>query len=587
MSPMPKLRLIGAVLLLEGIGAFALLLLGLPVLFSISAFVPFLPIIISAVCLVVPLLHLIVGVMCLAATPTAWPAVIVVNSFKLFCFSLLLLLSPVLLLLWLVTNLVAIVNGELAFLALNILVIALIAYYVWIIRSTNFIAGPDGPIRDAEADPFGRNLLTTDCFRRSFLLAGFLTRRAGAAIYALPLLSSNRATSFRLNREDGIELVRVARRMTYVSGSELLRHDPRPPVTYLRNFFNDGREVDRAELTQSYSRVRFFSELAANPLMAIVGFLLRRVGGGVKERHSGLNLTRLNLGDAAPPANKIEMALSEEELLGSIFNLKGPFIAIGNPKEQQGEVRDYGASRIYAEPGDHDWREKVRWMLNHSSLIIFKIDPEIEGWGFDPGWEIERADLINLTWWEIITAAENVPLDKLIFYLPLHRYKRHRRDYYESIRRVMSRHTTINFPRRLGNNRFIELDVQGDGRGVSVLALLRRHYLARKDGAVRHNPYLFFEWLLVQIQNSFTQLRNAASWSAIILSLIFVIIKLADAMAPPSHGFQPPRQSGGPSIGEQLIVLLAIQIILTFYLWLARMVIAGLKFFVRAVTARL
>lgn len=578
MPPTFRIRLIGAVFLLEGVCVSVLIFFCMAALSFDSALLLVLAVILTGI-LTVALIHIIAGMMCIAGTPAAWPAAIILNTFKLFFFwfSLFLLaqLAPVPFAIGGPRYSLAIMGTMMGLVLLFIVLSPLIiTYYIWTVRNTNFLAGPDSLIRATDADPFGHNLLTSSYSRRCVLLTSFLVRRAGAAISSSSqLLSGDRATSFRFNREDGKELAQIARKMTYLPGTELLINDKRPPVIYLRNFFNDGRKVAAAASSPVNQYVSVFQALATNPLMALAGFMLGPLFRSLRGQETKREMNFLNLSDTPSQPDQMEVALSEEEWLGSIFNLKGPFIAIGNPKEKEGKtLRDYGASRIYA--GD-DWQERVGDMLRYSSLVVFKIDPESEGWGMDPDMEAERKDLINLTWWEIMTASKKVPLDKLIFYLPFHRYKRHKKDYYESICRAMSRHTTIKFPERLSNKMFIELDIQGNGSGISSLSLLRRYYFSGSGLPIRHNPYSLLEWLFVKCRNGFVHLTNAASWSIIVLSLIFFVANLLDAMSPPEV-FPVRKQSSGVST-NLIMGFLVICLHLTFFLLIVRWVINRLR----------
>lgn len=568
MYPTLRLRLIGAAFLLEGTGAFVLIAWAASALELGPASALILAPILMGI-LVVALIHVVVGAMCIVGTPIAWPTAIILNAGKLFFLSRLLSVVPFLVIISLALFPLVLLLAVLIFSA----ILPVSIYYLWTVRNTNYLAGFDSFIRDSEADPFACNLLTTVYSQRAFLLISALTRWAGLAICSFRFFSSDHAAFFKLNREHGRALVQVAREMTYLPGSELLAHDERPPVTYLRNFFNDGRKIDHIAFAPAHRHWGWLQGLA-NPLTALWALPLRWMFRSLRDNRSALKLTSLNLSESPAQLAQDEIALSEEEWLSSIFSLKGPFIAIGNPKEKEEKMlRDYGAARIYA--NNYDWQEKVLHMLRHSSLVVFKIDPEAEGWGADPDLESRRERQINWTWWEIATAAKEVPLNKVIFYLPFHRYKKDRRAYYQSVQQTMWRHTNIRFPGYFSS--FIELDEQGNGYAVSPLSLLRRYYFAGKKPAVRHNPYALVEWAMIKLKNGFTHLLNAASWSALILSLPVLALELAERASTP-RGF-PVQRSREDSFFtvEVILALLVIHLMLTFFILIITFVISSYR----------
>jgi len=86
---------------------------------------------------------------------------------------------------------------------------------------------------------------------------------------------------------------------------------------------------------------------------------------------------------------------TEEELLASLFNQIGPFLAIGKPHE---ELPTLGASRLYVDDGD--WEEAVTDLMSRARLVVLRTG-ETEG-------------LI----WEASRAVKKVSPEKLLLVVP-------------------------------------------------------------------------------------------------------------------------------------------------------------------------
>lgn len=128
----------------------------------------------------------------------------------------------------------------------------------------------------------------------------------------------------------GAWCLRRGRQLNAVSPHELLRHDSRPPVIYLRSFLDDGKYGS----------------------------------GNSVGSHIGLYLDTPR----------------EEEDLAAVMAKSGPFLAIGNPKEPLPEL---GAARIYV-PDAH-WQEVVKDLVADAQLVILRA-------GETPGlmWEVQQ-----------------------------------------------------------------------------------------------------------------------------------------------------------------------------------------------------
>ena len=128
------------------------------------------------------------------------------------------------------------------------------------------------------------------------------------------------------------------RRLRAKGAEDVLSHDERPPIVYLRPF-----ESDRASMTPSLQLRR-----RLRPLRNMVG------PGGVRKTW--------------------ELRLAD--LLGDV----GPFVTIGDPTETLPRV---GAARLYV--GDDAWHQTVEDVLGRGGTIILHA-------GDSPGldWEVER-----------------------------------------------------------------------------------------------------------------------------------------------------------------------------------------------------
>jgi hypothetical protein len=134
----------------------------------------------------------------------------------------------------------------------------------------------------------------------------------------------------------GKAAVDAGRRMRQLDGWDELRRDPRPPVIFLRPFFEDVRKH--------------------------YGFPVGRKIGGQSENYRS---------ESTAPEPKIAPALR------SI----GPFIAVGAPGEWLAPI---GAARLYLD--DDQWKSAVEFLVAHAMAIVLQPDAT-------PGtsWELEAA----------------------------------------------------------------------------------------------------------------------------------------------------------------------------------------------------
>jgi len=85
-----------------------------------------------------------------------------------------------------------------------------------------------------------------------------------------------------------------------------------------------------------------------------------------------------------------------EECLNSALKQLAPVITVGRPGDSFGFA---GAARFYV--ANANWQRAVRYFLTHSAAVVITIG---------------RGDGL---WWEIKTALETVPHEKLLFVLPV------------------------------------------------------------------------------------------------------------------------------------------------------------------------
>jgi hypothetical protein len=112
---------------------------------------------------------------------------------------------------------------------------------------------------------------------------------------------------------------------------EAIKHDPRPPILYLRPFKADG--------------IRFSS--------------LRVWADRANRFVNSININRMMYADEPPASLR-----TGEELIVSLIDPLGPVVAVGKPGER---VPPVGAARLYL--GD-EWRDVVRDYMKRSQLVI-------------------------------------------------------------------------------------------------------------------------------------------------------------------------------------------------------------------------
>ncbi len=135
-----------------------------------------------------------------------------------------------------------------------------------------------------------------------------------------------------------------SKRCLALSAQDVLAHDTRPPVIYLRSFKDDGKNV------------RTFKN----------SFPLWRVLHPMKLWGSVLNAFDTR---------------TEEEVLAEVLHQIGPVVGIGRPGEKLPQL---GAARVYVD--DDHWQETVHSFLSRAGLVVLRL-------GKTPGffWEVEQS----------------------------------------------------------------------------------------------------------------------------------------------------------------------------------------------------
>jgi len=135
-----------------------------------------------------------------------------------------------------------------------------------------------------------------------------------------------------------------SKRCLALSAQDVLAHDTRPPVIYLRSFKDDGRNV------------KTFKD----------SFPLWRVLHPMKLWGSVLNVFDTR---------------TEEEVLAEVLHQIGPVVGIGRPGEKLPQL---GAARVYVD--DDHWQQTVHGFLSQAGLVVLRL-------GKTPGffWEVEQS----------------------------------------------------------------------------------------------------------------------------------------------------------------------------------------------------
>ena len=169
----------------------------------------------------------------------------------------------------------------------------------------------------------------------------------------------------------GRYILRSGKRFLMLSGEELLSIDKRPPVLYLRSFWND----DDMAIVPSRSVEQSSSILSRDVEQSLLDLLLDR---------------------GAFISNWIFPSLkNQEELIAKQLKRIGPPIAVGMPNE---ELPRLGMARMHF--SDEEWRDKVTELINSSSLVVM------------------LAGFTENFWWELETVVKNLDPKKLIILLP-------------------------------------------------------------------------------------------------------------------------------------------------------------------------
>ena len=95
-------------------------------------------------------------------------------------------------------------------------------------------------------------------------------------------------------------------------------------------------------------------------------------------------------------ANFLTGENNEEESLVNVLGQIAPVYAIGDPKD---EKMPLGARRIYVE--DEHWKSTVRDLAQKAEAVVLRLGKT------------------NSFWWEVEMALEEVPLNKLLFAIPV------------------------------------------------------------------------------------------------------------------------------------------------------------------------
>ncbi len=160
----------------------------------------------------------------------------------------------------------------------------------------------------------------------------------------------------------GKYLFRQSRQLLVVSGEELLKSDPRPPVIYLRSFKDDSLMAETAGQTSAPTLARFATSLPFGTLFF------------AKEQFA---------------------SFTEEEILSNVLTKFGPCVAVGDPNER---LPNLGMSRFYF--SDDEWRTKVKDLIRTARLVVM------------------RAGGTNGFWEELEMAVEILDPQKLYILLP-------------------------------------------------------------------------------------------------------------------------------------------------------------------------
>lgn len=191
-----------------------------------------------------------------------------------------------------------------------------------------------------------------------FLFFGWTWKESGELVYvAVAFLSAVPVLGL------GFFLARLGKRLSVEDAIDMLRHDPRPPVLYLRAFAEDGENMTPRGFERDVLNTVF-------NLLGIFGAPLKYAVAYAEEH-------------------------TDEEWLESLFGHLGPMVAIGMPGEQ---LRYAGAARVYT---GTEWQRTVGELMARARLVLLRI-------GRSPGLD-----------WEINEAVRVVSPERVVFYLTL------------------------------------------------------------------------------------------------------------------------------------------------------------------------
>ncbi|MFT3893812.1 MAG: hypothetical protein QM730_19450 [Anaerolineales bacterium] len=194
---------------------------------------------------------------------------------------------------------------------------------------------------------------------------------------------------------------------------------------------------------------------------------------------------------------------THEEEVANVMRQIGPFVAVGNPREQLPEL---GAARMYL--GDHEWQRTVSILSSHAQLVVLRA-------GNTPG-----------LWWEVQMVSKMVKPEHLVFLIPCAKKQ------YDEFRQNANRY----FPRPLPE--FV-------GSGNSLLNLL-----AGDDGSfLKGIVYFEKDWT-----THFVPLeRKQSGWNVIDARRSAAFRSLTNALRPVFNQLQIPLAPVTPPLLTRLV----------------------------------
>jgi hypothetical protein len=164
--------------------------------------------------------------------------------------------------------------------------------------------------------------------------------------------------------------------------------------------------------------------------------------------------------------------VSDEQRIARTMNQVGPFVAIAEIGESPIDV---GAARFRFD--DSVWKHNVIELMEKAQIVVLRLDPEQEQWGF--WWSknnktdlihniLQEPDMPKSTWWEVEQVFNRVKPERILIYLPFKGRKSYRNEVYESIRKQLAPYLKTletyqdkNMPSEIDNARFISFKADG------------------------------------------------------------------------------------------------------------------------------